>query len=1464
MQFVVAPKPRFDLGRWFARLLCAVLGLIGAIPLAAGLIVRSEVVQTWAATETARVANQLLGIRASYRTEVRLWPIEIALANVIVESTQPDRPAVTVQRVAVRPRLFPLLAGKLDVGDILIEQPKLDLVVAGGKLRNVDYKLPETKPSSGVRPTRAPFTSIAVTDAQLTADIDGTRITSGFLDFDVYAEPGPTFELSLTLGNSQIRQQLAKPQYAEDFGPPAPPGHYEDVLCQLQGRIRVTPAGLLVRRFDVLGAADLDGAANTLPTCSANAHEQPDRVALRLSQLWLVPDEGKIPHIDGRVFVRVPSEITNRYVPMTLSGWLGFNGNVRYNGNAKLPEVSGRFRSGPLKLERHLLVQHSEGDIRIAGDQIDAKRIVAGYADGSVVLQDVHVEPFTPGVPMVVGRGENKNLSFSSLMRDVGVTDNTIVRWDLDTSVISDFRGTLVPPSLTGDLYAETSDFEVYNRSVHDPQKRHMIGVHNATVRGRFAVRPDSVQFLDTRATFGNSQMDATVKIGFDNWIALEVGEASVLDLQDISPLIDIPMRGKANIAVTMNGQMSDPLLTGTLAVSDLEFGGFPIGNIKHSKLEFRPLKVKISDIEGEKNKSRYTVPNALLNFDTDASVLAEAKIKSSALDIRDFFQIWHFDQDPRWDQVHGTASTEAVVRYTLGGKGDPCGDGNLEVSGSIGFTGLDLFEEFYDSAQAQFRFNWLDPEASHLGFRLDLPNLVLSKGTGRILGSARVDLGGKVQASAVASAVPLAKLQALGGLRGLVRGEINGVAQVTGTIDAMKAQANVQVTPVKMGSATLPGSTLAVELVPIEQTSKVVGKTACGRPTFEPFDRKQYEADTASGAFHIRGAMFGDAVHFDDLRITRQRNKHVSGNIDFNRFDLGAVAGTAPSLESGKARLAGALTGRLELRDLPTATPGLASGKAAITTLLGSYGGMRIQLDQPTEFFFGAGQLQVPKTPFTIRTPALKGTTLEVQGTLTQLGSTPQANMSVVLAPTPLATFAELLPNVERAQGQVQGQLRLTGPLAQLGYEGGFALQDGALELRGSSLGITNLQIKVGLSTGQLRLEHATMNVGGGSVALRGSAPLRGFDLGDATGVLTVRNVGLSPVDGVRLNVDADLDVQRKATAGDDKTHLPRITGEIRLGSFQYSRPVTMSADIAALAQRGRQTQFEAYDPEADLFAFEVAVRSQKNLRIDNNLIDASLRLDSAALMLSGTNQRFGARGRLRVEPGGHIRMRRNTFEIREGSVEFDDPARIAPRVDVTAVTEYRRYNSFSATDTGTSAGSGSGGTGSATSGQWLITLHAFGDAEKLRIDLSSAPELSQDDIFLLLTLGLTRTELDQAQSARVGESVALEALGTLSGADEAVTSAIPVIDEFHFGSAYSSRTGQTEPTVTIGKRLSERIRALVTSGLTDSREVRSNLEWQLNRKVSVEGSYDNVNDVSSSSLGNLGADIRWRLEFE
>ena len=75
------------------------------------------------------------------------------------------------------------------------------------------------------------------------------------------------------------------------------------------------------------------------------------------------------------------------------------------------------------------------------------------------------------------------------------------------------------------------------------------------------------------------------------------------------------------------------------------------------------------------------------------------------------------------------------------------------------------------------------------------------------------------------------------------------------------------------------------------------------------------------------------------------------------------------------------------------------------------------------------------------------------------------------------------------------------------------------------------------------------------------------------------------------------------------------------------------------------------------------------------------------------------------------------------------------------------------------------------------------------------------------------------------------------------------------------AAETGSDRRPGTTGAR---RVRANVTSGLSENREIRSNPEWKLTPRVSVQGGYDNVNDVSSSSFGNLGADVRWRLEFE
>jgi translocation and assembly module TamB len=309
---------------------------------------------------------------------------------------------------------------------------------------------------------------------------------------------------------------------------------------------------------------------------------------------------------------------------------------------------------------------------------------------------------------------------------------------------------------------------------------------------------------------------------------------------------------------------------------------------------------------------------------------------------------------------------------------------------------------------------------------------------------------------------------------------------------------------------------------------------------------------------------------------------------------------------------------------------------------------------------------------------------------------------------------------------------------------------------------------------------------------------------------------------------------------------------------SFNYTRPITLSADITSLARRGKRTEFESYDPSLDRAELDVMITSQVPFRIENNLLDASLTLDKPGLQLTGTNQRFGLRGRMEVDRGGRIDLRRNEFTIQSGEIRFDDGTTLMPRVDVTAINEFRRTgsNEGSVTSADSSADSSGG------PGQWRISMRAHGDADDLRVDLSSDPALSQDDIFLLLTVGLTRVELDRAQSQGLGSSVALEALGSLTGAGNSVTSAIPL--DLSFGSAYSTRTARSEPTVTVSKRLSDRIRAYVTSRITENRDVRASLEWTLGPQVSVQGSYDNNNDLSTPELGNVGADVRWRIEFE
>ena len=140
---LVVPSRNHDFGRVLARVVCVLLALCGALPVLAGFILSSRTVEAWAARETGRILHEQLGLTASYRVELKLLPLRVTINQLVVPASDGGGPALEIDRVAITPRIFSLISGRLGAGDIEVDRPRARLVVRDGKIQNLSYHLPE-------------------------------------------------------------------------------------------------------------------------------------------------------------------------------------------------------------------------------------------------------------------------------------------------------------------------------------------------------------------------------------------------------------------------------------------------------------------------------------------------------------------------------------------------------------------------------------------------------------------------------------------------------------------------------------------------------------------------------------------------------------------------------------------------------------------------------------------------------------------------------------------------------------------------------------------------------------------------------------------------------------------------------------------------------------------------------------------------------------------------------------------------------------------------------------------------------------------------------------------------------------------------------------------------------------------------------------------------------------------------
>jgi translocation and assembly module TamB len=1424
----------------------------------------------------------------------------IALSNVVVEANDGGPPFLRVERLAVRPRPFSLLAGQLDVGEVEIDRPWIRAVVQDGALTNLDYKLPpsESKPSKNL-----PFTSLAVTEARIDLTVDTAHVLTEELDADVSAEEDGAIEAGLRAAGASITRVHPMPSY------PSEDAVDEDSLCKLDLRARIEEGQILVRRLSLAGTADFDPDPGTALGCSLPKGDwrafEASLSAVRVSGLSAAGLIGGQLLGSGRVHAKVPVALAHRFVKAPhLSGSLTLDVEVEYDGG-KLPRVTGSIEADSPGADGKLFAETLQAQLDVTDAAVRLSKIEAVWGGGKVAIAEAKVEPFAKGRPLTAGPVVLTGVQLADLVRDLGVHPQATAAWTLRETHVPEFKGTLEPLDLSGALTAQTEGFQVFDRSVRNPARKRMIGLPEALVRGTLAIRPEGVAFQGFTVDSPRTHLKSTVMIEFKNRISLDIAEGSTVDLAEVGPLVDIPISGLATVKAVMRGPLSKPKLTGELSIDKFVFGGLEVGQIESAKAEFEPLVLTLTEARVRKNGSLVRASRARFAFDEGPQVVADADIdtrESPHLEVRDLLEVFRMDKiehegrmvlDPRWAEIKARASGGAHLHFVVGGREDRCGGGFLRVDGDLDLFQTELFGEKYDGGSVDFGLAWDDRSAGANGMRLDVRSAILRKGDGAITATASVRHGGVLRAQAVASGIPIGSLDVVKPWGSKFDGSISAIARIGGTLDAMDGLIAVEVSRVRVGPSTLPPSQLTVQIVPraptgskppplatpavslpgdvnaAENKPKVNADVGCRNRTGAPFNYAMHLRDLSQGDYVVDGMLFGDQVALRDVKVSQQRRKVVRGTVESKDLDLGALANLIPGVAFSAAPPDGKLSAVLDIREAPLADIAKSKMSLVLSKLSLGRGGQTLKLlAQTLPITVSDNRLTVPGLRLEGRTASGFSATVIAQGKVDRVLTSPSLDVGVRVEPLSLTKLSADIPGVERASGTVDAQLRMLGPLDALAYSGAARLKNGELYVKGLPVGLTDVQVDIDVGAGDVRIKKATAKVGTGTLSVTGGIPIHGTSFGTATAKIVARGVKLPVADGVQLTADADLEATLRPDAEDSDQRLPDVKGTVALTSFSYTRPIELAVNLGQLGARSR-TAVETYDPKKDALRFELSVVSPKPLRFVNNLVDMQLEVVEPGLVLSGTNQRFGARGLLRIRPESKLRLRNTEFEVREGSVRFDDPFRIAPKVDVRATTEYRRSSTLTGPAAPAPEGGGTttttgGAQGAQAGGLWRIGMHAYGNAEALKVDLSSDPALSQEDIVLLLTFGLTRAEIDQGLASSVGETVGLEALSALTGADKAVKNFVPLIDEFRFGTAYSSRAQRTQAMVTVGKRITDSVRATVTTGITENREVKSTIEWKLDRGVSVQGSYDNSSETFGVPIGNLGADLRWRIEFE
>jgi len=412
------------------------------------------------------------------------------------------------------------------------------------------------------------------------------------------------------------------------------------------------------------------------------------------------------------------------------------------------------------------------------------------------------------------------------------------------------------------------------------------------------------------------------------------------------------------------------------------------------------------------------------------------------------------------------------------------------------------------------------------------------------------------------------------------------------------------------------------------------------------------------------------------------------------------------------------------------------------------------------------------------------------------------------------LRLLGEVLPELD-AQGRGDANVTVQGSIAQPIIVGRIKLRDASAHYADFPAGLSHVDGDIVFDKSSLNFEQITAQSGGGRLTLTGNVaygegPLH-YQVTVATSTVRIRYpTGMSWLTGGTLQL-----------SGTSSAAL--LSGHIEVQRVLFAQGVDMASFFSSASDA--TPSGTPSSPFLQNLAFDIQGQTTPGARIEWS--GAHVEMDGN-VRLRGTWDRPVLLGHIHLL-GGEMPFRGNTFQLTRGDINFSNPFRLDPVVNVEATT---------------------------TISQYQVTIDFSGSASHLVMNYRSDPPLPDSDVVALLALG------SPGEGAAIGSQPgAAQNYGATALLSEAISSGVGSriehlfgissfrVDPFVAGAATESNAAAR---VTIQEQVRHDLTITYSTNATTSNQYQLiQVEYTVNRGLSVVF----LRDIN----GTYGLDIKW-----